>query len=308
MAVALRPAVLLIVFASLLFVAAGALDSASGVVDLSAIESWVLGVINLLVALLIARGSERILALRIGLAAFFMVERPVTAIAFAPKPIEAIALHMATAVLEAVILISTLRLWRLGHSVSQTDLAFLSLPTARSPLAVTAGAVAEGPVGGPVTAVTTERAAARAKSRKAPKAEKALETTPRPTWGFGLIGLLALLLALALIGDAAVRGIVPGATVDLASPDWLVYVFALVVLTVAARAVHQGRFAVRLLLVMALITFVERAFTPFALRISDETALGLHATASLLALGLALACAASLRATSPPSVRPAPPP
>lgn len=303
MAVALRPAVLLIVLASMLFFAAGLLDSASGVIELSAIESWTFGAINLLVALLIARGNERILALRIGLAAFFMVERPVTAVAFGPKSIEAISLHMAAAILEAVILISTLRLWRLGHSVSQTDLAFLSLPGAPSPLAATAGAAVEGRMGGPVPAVTTERAAARAKSRKAPKPEKPLDTRPRPTWGFGLIGLLALLLSLALIADAVVRGIVPGATVDLASPDWLVYVFALVVLTVAARAVHQGRFAVRLLLVAALITFVERAFTPFALGISDQTSLGLHATAALLALALALTCAASLRATRPRTAR-----
>lgn len=311
MALALRPAVLLIILASLLFFAAGWLDSNSAfgdcrleprppectLVAISSMESWVFGAINLLVALLIARGNERILALRIGLAAFFMVERPVTAVAFGPKPVESIALHMATAILEAVILVSTLRLWRLGHSVSQTDLAFLSLPTGPSPLAAAAGAVAEGPIGGPVPAVTTDRAAARAKSRKAPKPDKPLDTRPRPTWGFGLIGLLALLLALALIGDAVVRGVVPGTAVDLASPDWLVYVFALVVLTVAARAVHQGRFAVRLLLVVALITFVERAFGPFALGVTDPTSLGLHASAALLALGLAITCAASLRAT-----------
>ncbi len=267
MAVALRPSVVLIVVASILFFAAGWLDTASGTIDVSVIESWVFGAVNLLVALLIARGNERILALRIGLAAFFMIERPVTAVAFGPKPMEAIAMHLATAVVEAFILVSTLRVWRLGHSVSRTDLAFLSLPSAPSPLAATAGAAA------PPTAAPTRRDR------------------------FGLIGALALVLSVALIGDAVVRGIVPGATIDLASPEWLAYVFALVILVVAARAVRQSRLAVRLLLVVALITFVERAFTPFALGIEDTTSVGLHGAAALVALGLALACAASLRVT-----------
>lgn len=126
MAVALRPAVLLIVFASVLFLLAGALDATRDLSDIASIESYVLGLVNLLVAVLIARGSERILALRIGLAAFFLVERPVTAFAFGAKPEEAIAVHLATAAVEAVILISTLRLWRLGHSVGAEDLALLS--------------------------------------------------------------------------------------------------------------------------------------------------------------------------------------
>lgn len=305
MAVALRPAVLLILVASLLFFAAGVLDTAGGAVDAAAMESWAFGAVNLLVAVFIARGNERTLALRIGLAAFFMVERPVTAVAFGPKPIEAIALHMATAIVEALILISTLRVWRLGHSVSQTDLAFLSLPSTPSPLPAAAGAVgpaADAPMGGPVMGAAVRSAAkgkGKSKGKREPKIEEPLSTRPRQAWGFGLIGALALLLSLALIGDAVVRGIVPGATVDLGSPEWLVYVFALVVLVVAARAVHQGRFAVRLLLVVALITFVERAFTPFALGIEDTTSLGLHAVGALMALGLALTCAASLRSTGP---------
>lgn len=312
MAIALRPAVLLIVLASLLFFAAGWLDSNSAagqctaeprppectLVALSSIESWVFGLLNLLVAALIARGNERTLALRIGLAAFFMVERPLTALTFGPKPMESVALHLVTAILEAVILVSTLRLWKLGHSVGQSDLSLLTLPSGPAPLAATAGAGRNVPAGGPLPAAATERAAKRVKQSTV-KAEKPLDTRPRPTWGFGLIGVLALLLSLALIADAVVRGIVPGATVDLGSPEWLVYVFALVVLIVASRAVHQGRFAVRLLLVVALIIFVERAFTPFALAIEDTTSLGLHAAAGLMALGLAISCAASLRATRP---------
>ncbi|MBI2323936.1 MAG: hypothetical protein HYY42_07265 [Chloroflexi bacterium] len=300
MAVALRPAVLLIVLASILFLAAGVLDTTSGAVDAAAIESWIFSAVNVLVAVFIARGNERILALRIGLAAFFMVERPLTAVAFGPKPIEGIALHMATAIVEAFILISTLRVWRLGHSVSQTDLAFLTLPTSPAPRAATVGAArADVPLS------TSGRPTRSRIARERIEEAKPLGTRPRPLWGFGLIGALALLLSAVLIGDAVVRGIVPGATVDLASPEWLAYVFALVILVVAARAVHQGRFAVRLLLVVALITFVERAFTPFALGIEDSTPLGLHAAAALLALGLALTCAASLGASrarrSPPA-------
>ena len=91
----------------------------------------------------------------------------------------------------------------------------------------------------------------------------------------------------------------PGATVDLSSTVWLGYLFALVVLVVASRAVHQGRFAPRLLLVVALIVFVERVFSPFAGGEADPTWLGLHVAGALVALALALACAASLRATRP---------
>jgi hypothetical protein len=317
MAVALRPAVLLIVFASVLFFAAGWLDSNSAfeickepprpaecdLVAISSMESWLFGAINLLVAVFIARGNERILALRIGLAAFFMVERPVTAVAFGPKSLESIALHMGTAIVEAVILISTLRIWRLGHGVSQSDLALLSLPTSPAPLAVAAGpAPTDIALGPPLRSRAMRDRVKKEKPRNAPTVAT-LDTRPRPTWGFALIGILALLLALALLADAVVRGIVPGATVDLASPDWLVYLFALVVLVVAARAVHQGRFAVRLMLVVALIVLIERAFTPFALPGLDTTSVGLHAAAALVALALALACAASLRSTRPRSAR-----
>lgn len=319
MAVALRPAVLLIVVASLLFFAAGGLDTAAAfetcrtpprppdcdAVALSSAESWIFGALNLLVAVFIARGNERILALRIGLAAFFMVERPVTAVAFGPKPIESVVLHMATAALEAVILFSTLRIWRLGHSVGQADLAFLQLPS--SPLTAAAAMPGQAPGGGvvgPIPGVVVPKGwkDKREKPEKRPKAAKGakpLDTRPRPTWGFRLIGLLALFLAVALIGEAAARGIVPGAAVDLSSTEWLGYLFALVVLVVAARAVHQGRFAVRLLLVVALIVFVERVFAPFAVGNADGGTYGLHLSGGLLGLALSIACAASLRATRP---------
>lgn len=127
MAVALRPAVLLIALASLLFLVAGALDTYHGVAGAAPIESYAFGALNLLVALLIARGNERMLALRIGLAAFFVVERPVSAVAFGDQPIDAVAVHLLTALIELVILISTLRLWRLGHSVGAAEMDLLSV-------------------------------------------------------------------------------------------------------------------------------------------------------------------------------------
>lgn len=304
MANALRPAVLLIVIASVLFFAAGYLDTAAASTDPSTYASWAFGAVNLLVAVFIARGNERMLALRIGLAAFFVVERPVTAVAFGPKPVESVALHMATAVLEAVILFSTLRIWRLGHSVGQADLAFLDLGSA--PLAAagasatTPGAAAVGPIPGVVLPKGKREKRERPEKRPAAgKADKPLDTRPKPTWGFRIIGLLALLVAVALIGDAVARGVLPGAAVDLSSTDWLGYLFALVVLVVASRAVHQGRFAVRLLLVVALIVFVERLFSPFATGNAASATYGLHLAGALLGLALALACAASLRATRP---------
>jgi len=74
-----------------------------------------------------------------------------------------------------------------------------------------------------------------------------------------------------------------------------VYLFALVILAVATRAVHGGTVALRLLFALALIFFVERAFSPFALKIADPVQLGLHGLAAFVALGLALATARAIR-------------
>ena len=73
------------------------------------------------------------------------------------------------------------------------------------------------------------------------------------------------------------------------------YLYAVVILTVATRAVHGGRIALRLLTVLALILFIERAFSPFALQITDPVQLGLHGLAAFLALALALATASAIR-------------
>jgi hypothetical protein len=66
-------------------------------------------------------------------------------------------------------------------------------------------------------------------------------------------------------------------------------------LVVATRAVHGGRVALRMLLALALILFIERAFSPFALRVGDPIGLGLHALAAFIALALALATASTIR-------------
>ena len=327
MARALRPAVLLILVASLLFLVDGYLDGIypggpnwsfdaySGL----GWTSYLFAFVNAVVAFLIARGSERMLALRIGLAAFFIFERPVSAVALGGKPIESIVVHLVTALLEAVILASTLRVWRLGHSYSQTDLSFLAMPSGSAPAAAAAAgpgafAAAAVPVpargrpafrfpsfrrrvAGPAAApapVASERAVEPTKARE-PMAVRVRTISRGMTWA---LGVLSLVLAGVLVADGAAAGIVPGVTVDLASTEWLVYVFALVLLVVASRAVHGSRFAIRLLLVLALMYFVERAFTPFALDLQDATSIALHMVGAFVAVALALASAAALRAGS----------
>ena len=79
------------------------------------------------------------------------------------------------------------------------------------------------------------------------------------------------------------------------SSGWTVYLFAVTILVVATRAVHGGKVALRLLLVLALIFFVERAFSPFALRVIDPVVLGLHGLAAFVALAVALSAASAIR-------------
>lgn len=335
MAGALRPAVVLILLASVLFVVDGYLDGVypggpHGSIDAYSGLGWtsyLFAIANAIVAIAIARGSERMLALRIGLAAFFIFERPVSAIALGVKPIESIAVHVLTALVEAIILASTMRVWRLGHSFSDTDMSLLALPA--TPATAMAGASTGTAFVESVEAIPAPRR--RGPSLKLPRfgrgrpaaaadvgaAEAAVAVAPpvveplpkvrepmatrvrtisrQMAW---MLGLLSLVLAGVLVADGVAAGIIPGVTVDLASPRWLVYVFALVLLVVASRAVHGGRFAIRLLTVVALIYFLERAFTPFAQRIADPISLALHLVGALVALALALASAAALRATS----------
>jgi hypothetical protein len=345
MAGAVRPAVLLIALASLLFLLDAYFDGVYPGGPHWSIEaysglgwtSYLFFFANAVVAVLIARGSERMLALRIGLAAFFMFERPVSAIALGEKPLASLVVHVLTALIEAVILYSTMRVWRLGHSVQQADLSLLSL-TSPTPLPVGAGAgaaeeapasaavampapsrrrglrvprfgrrasaaVAAASVTGAVAAAREPVAAVEAAKARGPMAIRVRTISRSMSW---TLGVLTLILAGTLVADGVAGGVVPGVTVDVTSPAWLVYVFALVALVVAARAVHGGRFALRLLLVLALIYFLERAFSPLALRIADPISLGLHLLAAFVALGLALAAAGALRAAARSGAKTAP--
>lgn len=273
MAGALRPVVILMLVASALFVVAGLLDgvypggSAWGA-DLAAV-SYLFALVNTLVAILVARGSERSLALRMGLSIFFVVERPASAFLIGAKSAPSIGVHLATALVEAVILVSAVRVWRLGHSVVAQDLDQL--------LAIDAATMAPAP-DGEEPAVTPGGISSRS------------------SWA---IAVATLLLASLLVADGLMAGFVPGGREWGLSGDqsgWLAYLYAVVALTVATRAVHGGAMALRLLTLVALILFVERAFTPFALRIGDPIALALHVLAAFVALALALVCAATLRA------------
>lgn len=276
MARALRPVVILMLLASGLFVAAGVLDGVypggeSWSATLPAV-SYVFAVVNTFVAILVARGSERSLALRMGLSIFFVIERPASAFVLGAKTAPSIGVHLATALVELVILVSAIRVWRLGHSVPSGELdQLLSLDAASA---------------------STPASEPEAAPRRGP-----VKLRPRSAW---LIGITTLLLAALLVADGVMSGFVPGGRqwgVSGASGGWLVYVCALVALVVATRAVQGGRFALRLLTLLALIAFVERALSPFASRAFDPVALGMHALAALAALAVALACAGALRGT-----------
>jgi hypothetical protein len=260
--------------ASVLFVLAGIFDGvypggALPFTDLAAI-SYVFAIINTVVAYLVARGSERSLALRMGLSLFFVVERPASAFIIGSHSTASIVVHLATAVVELVILISALGVWRLGHSVATGDMEQLySLDTPTPP---------------PPSA-----------EREDPPATSSSALPARTAW---LIGVTTLLLAAVLVADGVVSNFLPGGRewgVSGESSGWLVYLFAAVALTVATRAVRGGRLALRLLAITALIFFIERAFSPFALRVIDPVVLGLHGLAAFVALAVALSAASAIR-------------
>ena len=144
MAGALRPVVLLMLFASLLFVVDGFFDGVypggpawfTGRYNNLAEISYIFAIVNTVVAVMVARGSERSLQSRIGLSVFFLIERPVTAFALGPKPVESIVTHLATAGVELLILVTALRVWRLGNTAPDVDTLFSlesSSPTSAKP-------------------------------------------------------------------------------------------------------------------------------------------------------------------------------
>jgi hypothetical protein len=277
---ALRPVVVLMLLASLLFVVDGFFDGVypggpawfTGRYNNLAEISYVFAIVNTAVAVMVARGSERSLQSRIGLSVFFLIERPVTAFALGPKPIESIITHFATAAVELLILVTALRVWRLGNAAPDVDSLFAlegSVPAATRPE--------------PGTEVRRRGAAA---------------ITPRNSW---LIGGVAIALAIALVADAIYEGYVPGGkswTTSLEGSGWIVYLFAAVALSVAVRAVHGAKLALRALIVIALILFIERSFRPFAMREQDPIVLALHAVGAFASLALALVTAAAIRGGS----------
>src|SRR5207248_9296005 len=113
-------------FASLLFVLAGVLDGAypggaswfTGTSADFAALSYVFGLVNTVVALLVARGSERSLIARIALAGFFVIERPGSAFLFGEQSIPSVGTHRVTGGVELVILSSDVRVWRLGRRLA----------------------------------------------------------------------------------------------------------------------------------------------------------------------------------------------
>jgi hypothetical protein len=284
MARAMRPVVILMLLATVLFVVDGILDhnyANQPIFDEYKGVGWtsfVFAIANLLMTIAVARGSERTLLGRIALSAFFIVERPLTAFVLGPKPVTSVAVHMATAVVELIILVGAIRVWQLGHSLVPADMdAAFALDSA------TPRPDATLPVSEPAMPV-------------APEAKAAPRKSGNSAW---LIGVLTLLLAAILVADGMTAGFFPGSKQEWGtsgeSSGWLVYLFALVILTVATRAVHGGSFALRLLMVLALIFFIEPAFSPFALKVIDPAQLGLHGLAAFIALALALATASVIR-------------
>jgi len=280
MAGALRPVVLLMLVASVLFVVDGVLDGVypggpawfTGRYQNLAEIAYIFAILNTLVAYLVARGSERSLIARIGLSAFFVVERPLTAFILGPKELPAVIVHVATAVVELVILVTAVRVWRLGHSIGEAEMSSLFGLQSASPM--------------PRPADDEDEPSPRPSSPGLPR---------KTTW---MLGIITIVLAAVLVADGIVSGFVPGGREWGLSGDasgWLVYLFAAVALIVAARAVHGGTLALRLLLATALLFVVERAFSPFALRVVDPIALVLHELAAFVALALALACASAIR-------------
>jgi hypothetical protein len=263
--------------ASALFVVDGLLDGAypggpawfTGKYDNLAEIAYVFAIINTVVAVMVARGSERSLQSRIGLSIFFLIERPVTAFALGPKPVESIVTHLATAGVELLILVTALRVWRLGNAAPDVDLLF-SL---------------EG--SSPTSAKPEEDADATRRRSDA--------VATRNAW---LVGGVTVALALALVVDGAYEGYVPGGKAWTTSSDgsgWIVYLFAAVALAVGARAMQGSKVALRALIGIALILFIERSFTPFSMREQDPVVLALHAVGAFVSLAVALVTASVIR-------------
>jgi hypothetical protein len=274
---ALRPVVLLMLFASALFVVDGLLDGVypggpswfTGRYGNLAEVSYLFAIINTVVAVMVARGSERSLQSRIGLSVFFLIERPITAFALGDKPTESVITHFATAAVELLILVTALRVWRLGNAAPDVDALFALEGSSPAP------------------------------GRPEPSADAVAQRDgaiiTRDAW---LIGGVTIALAIGLVADGIYEGYVPGgksSTITSEGTGWFVYLFAVVALSVAAVAVRGLRIALRALIAIALILFIERSFTPFSMREQDPVVLALHAVGAFVSLALALVTANVIR-------------
>lgn len=324
MALALRPVVALMLLAATLFVAAGLLDGVypggpawSGGTPGSAWSSYLFALVNLGFALFIARGSERTLIGRIGLSLFFVIERTVSAFAFGPKSTASIGVHLATAVVELAILLGAYRVWQLGRSFGAGDLdALLAVDGVSPPTGRSGPPPSEGPSATPPPTPPPDLTGPTGPSAPTGSSDPADPADPAgPSASIGSrwstlagtpwrLGLVSLGLAAVLVADGVHRGFVPGGPdwgLSGAASGWLVYLFAVVLLAVASRAVSGGALALRLLFATALVLFVERGLGPFALRLLDPVSLVLHALAAFVALALALDSASAIRRTGQPS-------
>src|SRR2546430_8907110 len=233
-------------FASVLFVVDGFLDGVypggpawfTGKYDNLAEIAYLFAILNTVVAIMVARGSERSRQSRIGLSVFVLIERPVTAFALGAKPIESVITHFAAAGVELLIVVTALRVWRLGNAAPDVDTLF-SL---------------EGP--SPTSAKPEQDADATRRGTGA--------VASRNAW---LIGGVTVALALALVADGLYEGYVPGGrawTTSSEGSGWIVYVFAAVALAVAARAIPGGGGRPPGPSRMPPTPFFSASFTPFS--------------------------------------------
>jgi hypothetical protein len=267
--------------ASLLFFAAGLLNGAypggAGWVDQPG-TAWIthgFGMLNILVAFWVWRGSERGLLTRIVLAAVFL---GIVAVLALRQPTGApLIIYFLTALIEVVIVVDAIRVWRISHEADTRDLEMLfSLET---PL--------------PVSVAPPPPSVVLAPAPEVPRGPAVLSA--RLTW---ILGLLSLALAVFLVADGVSSGFVPGGaewTLHGERSGWLVYVFALLVLAVAVRAVYGSTLALRLLLAIGLLVLVERLFSSLVVGAAFPS-LALHVIAALLALGTAVAAFLALQA------------
>lgn len=263
--------------AAVLFFVAGLLDGVyPGGERAEPLLSYVyaLGLLNLGVAVWIARGSERGLVLRIVVAAALFFERFVSAFALGAKSNASIGVHVATAAIELVILLAGLRVLWLGRSLDAAELAAIFALQAWAPEEGAAPDDGRHPSGD----------AGRLPGRIAAG-----------------IAAFALALAASLVLDGALSGFVPDGRAwgfEPAAAGWLAYLFAVVVLAVSVRAVHGARFSLRLLLALSLLLLLERTLGPLLVGRLDVTTWGVHGVAAFFALALALSAVAGLRAAA----------